>query len=127
MVDSIYCCSSRRGCICGCSKCCALCLSASGASTIRANVVTQLKNAVLGETILIDSGHGAQDAGAVGNGLLEKNVNLEVALKLRDRLNQAGAITVMSRSSDTFDSLQTRVSKGAQAGADVFQHPCQCK
>ncbi|MCW4645116.1 cell wall-binding repeat-containing protein [Bacillus safensis] len=91
-----------------------------GTSTVQTNVITQLKNAVLGETIFIDPGHGAQDAGAIGNGLLEKNINLEVALKLRSRLHQAGALTVMSRTSDTFDSLQTRVSKGAQASADIF-------
>ncbi|MCY7479286.1 MULTISPECIES: N-acetylmuramoyl-L-alanine amidase [Bacillus] len=91
-----------------------------GTSTVQTNVITQLKNAVLGETIFIDPGHGAQDAGAVGNGLLEKNINLEVALKLRSRLHQAGALIVMSRTSDTFDSLQTRVSKGAQASADIF-------
>ncbi|WP_024426268.1 N-acetylmuramoyl-L-alanine amidase [Bacillus safensis] len=91
-----------------------------GTSTVQTNVITQLKNAVLGETIFIDPGHGAQDAGAVGNGLLEKNINLEVALKLQSRLNQAGALIVMSRTSDTFDSLQTRVNKGAQASADIF-------
>ncbi|MCY1118150.1 N-acetylmuramoyl-L-alanine amidase [Bacillus safensis] len=91
-----------------------------GTSTIQTNVIMQLKNAVLGETIFIDPGHGAQDAGAIGNGLLEKNINLEVALKLQSRLHQAGALTVMSRTSDTFDSLQTRVSKGAQASADIF-------
>lgn len=91
-----------------------------GTSTVQTNTITQLKNAVLGETIFIDPGHGAQDAGAVGNGLLEKNINLEVALKLRSRLHQAGALIVMSRTSDTFDSLQTRVSKGAQASADIF-------
>ncbi|MGG0687884.1 N-acetylmuramoyl-L-alanine amidase [Bacillus safensis] len=91
-----------------------------GTSTVQTNVITQLKNAVLGETIFIDPGHGAQDAGAIGNGLLEKNINLEVALKLQSRLNQAGALIVMSRTSDTFDSLQTRVNKGAQASADIF-------
>lgn len=91
-----------------------------GTSTVQTNVITQLKNAVLGETIFIDPGHGVQDAGAIGNGLLEKNINLEVALKLQSRLNQAGALIVMSRTSDTFDSLQTRVNKGAQASADIF-------
>lgn len=91
-----------------------------GTSTIRPNVILQLENSVLGQTIFIDPGHGAQDTGAVGNGLLEKNINLEVGLKLQENLNQAGALTVMSRASDTFDSLQTRVSKGAKAGADVF-------
>ncbi|MFP7311450.1 N-acetylmuramoyl-L-alanine amidase [Bacillus safensis] len=91
-----------------------------GTSAVQTNVITQLKNAVLGETIFIDPGHGAQDAGAIGNGLLEKNINLEVALKLQSRLNQAGALIVMSRTSDTFDSLQTRVNKGAQASADIF-------
>ncbi|WP_353854418.1 cell wall-binding repeat-containing protein [Bacillus sp. Bos-x628] len=91
-----------------------------GTSTVSTNVISQLKNPVLGQTIFIDPGHGAQDAGAIGNGLLEKNVNLEVGLKLQTKLNQAGALTAMSRTSDTFDSLQTRVRKGANANADVF-------
>lgn len=83
-------------------------------------VVNQLKNPAVGKKVFIDPGHGAHDSGAVGYGLYEKNLNLDVAKRLNTKLNNAGALVTMSRTSDTFDSLQTRVSKGASANADIF-------
>ena len=51
--------------------------------------------------ILIDPGHGSFDGGAVGTaGTVEKDVNLAIALKLRDMLTQAGYQVVMTRDSD---------------------------
>ncbi|WP_144469797.1 N-acetylmuramoyl-L-alanine amidase [Bacillus pumilus] len=91
-----------------------------GTSTVTNTVVSQLKNPVVGKKVFIDPGHGAHDSGAVGYGLYEKNLNLDVAKRLNTKLNNAGALTTMSRTSDTFDSLQTRVSKGASANADIF-------
>jgi N-acetylmuramoyl-L-alanine amidase len=38
--------------------------------------------------IMIDIGHGGNDNGATGNGLIEKNLNLTVGLKIRDYLTQ---------------------------------------
>ncbi|MEC0611650.1 N-acetylmuramoyl-L-alanine amidase LytC, partial [Bacillus spizizenii] len=65
-------------------------------------------------------GHGDQDSGAIGNGLLEKEVNLDIAKRVNTKLNASGALPVMSRSNDTFYSLQERVSKAASAQADLF-------
>ncbi|MBT2572887.1 N-acetylmuramoyl-L-alanine amidase [Bacillus sp. ISL-51] len=90
------------------------------ASSLSDNVASQLKNPVVGKTVFIDPGHGYQDSGATGNGLLEKNVNLDIATRLNNKLYSAGALTVMSRTGDTFDSLEERVSKGAKAKADIF-------
>ena len=42
------------------------------------------------ETICIDPGHGGTDAGATGCGLLEKEINLAVSLKLKPLLEAAG-------------------------------------
>ncbi|MEW4059246.1 N-acetylmuramoyl-L-alanine amidase [Bacillus siamensis] len=87
---------------------------------VSANVANQLKNPASGKTIVIDPGHGDQDSGSIGNGILEKDVNLDIAKRLNTKLNASGALPVMTRSNDTFYSLQERVNKGATAGADLF-------
>ncbi|MDQ6422125.1 N-acetylmuramoyl-L-alanine amidase CwlD [Paenibacillus sp. LHD-117] len=54
-----------------------------------------------GKTIAIDAGHGGADGGAVSKqGAVEKDLNLAIALNLRDYLQQAGAIVVMTREGD---------------------------
>lgn len=50
--------------------------------------------------ILIDAGHGGEDGGAGENGVQEKDVNLSVALQLRDLLELSGFQTVMTRETD---------------------------
>lgn len=50
--------------------------------------------------ILLDAGHGGQDPGAVHRGLLEKQINLEVALKTAQALEKAGAKVILTRDSD---------------------------
>ena len=51
-------------------------------------------------TIIIDAGHGGVDGGATDNGLLEKDINLSIALKLRDLLTADGYKIVMTRETD---------------------------
>ncbi len=51
--------------------------------------------------IIIDAGHGGEDSGASDNGLFEKDLNLEIALKLESILNTSGYKTVMTRSDDS--------------------------
>ncbi|ALS26208.1 N-acetylmuramoyl-L-alanine amidase [Paenibacillus sp. 32O-W] len=54
-----------------------------------------------GKTIAIDAGHGGVDGGAVSKqGVIEKDLNLAIALYLRDYLQQAGAIVIMTRETD---------------------------
>ncbi|WP_052340012.1 N-acetylmuramoyl-L-alanine amidase CwlD [Gorillibacterium massiliense] len=54
-----------------------------------------------GKTIAIDAGHGGIDGGAVSNdGIIEKDLNLSISLYLRDYLQQAGAVVVMTREVD---------------------------
>ena len=51
--------------------------------------------------IVIDAGHGGEDGGAIGiNGGYEKDVNLAVALILRDILTEKGLNVIMTRSED---------------------------
>ena len=52
--------------------------------------------------IIIDPGHGGSDGGASGtDGTPEKELNLSVALKLRDLFQAAGYNTVLTRETDT--------------------------
>lgn len=51
--------------------------------------------------IIIDPGHGGFDPGKKGiNGENEKDINLKIALKLRDYLEQSGALVIMTRTTD---------------------------
>jgi len=54
-----------------------------------------------GKTIVIDPGHGGPDGGAKGtDGTHEKGISLEVAKKLRDLLQQSGAMVYLTREED---------------------------
>ncbi|KAA8787664.1 N-acetylmuramoyl-L-alanine amidase [Paenibacillus sp. 4624] len=54
-----------------------------------------------GKVIAIDAGHGGPDGGAVSRqGVIEKDINLSIALYVRDYLQQAGALVVMTREID---------------------------
>lgn len=63
------------------------------------------------KTIVIDPGHGGIDGGSSSAGLLEKTVNLQVSLKLRDTLKNNGMNVVMTRDSDI--SLESKSTLNA--------------
>jgi len=73
-------------------------------------------------TIAIDPGHGGEDPGAIGpNGTMEKDVVLSIALRLREKLQaEPGVRVLMTRDSDFFVPLATRVSKARAVSADLF-------
>ncbi len=72
--------------------------------------------------VAVDPGHGGEDPGAVGpTGLREKDVVLQVALQLRDRLNALpGMRAMLTRDADFFVPLQDRVKKARRVQADLF-------
>ena len=72
--------------------------------------------------IVIDPGHGGHDTGTIGpTGLEEKNVVLDVGLKLKKLLEQnAGYEVVMTRSDDTFIPLEERTAVANEKSADLF-------
>jgi len=77
--------------------------------------------AVAGYKVCIDPGHGGKDSGAVGCGLEEAQVTLQVGLMLRDRLNADKDLTpVITRDSDVYISLQGRCDYANDQGADRF-------
>ncbi|MCM3768258.1 N-acetylmuramoyl-L-alanine amidase CwlD [Neobacillus niacini] len=54
-----------------------------------------------GKIILLDAGHGGPDGGAGTGETLEKDIALDITLKVRDYLQQQGALVVMTRTTDT--------------------------
>jgi N-acetylmuramoyl-L-alanine amidase len=61
-------------------------------------------------TVVIDPGHGGKDSGAARNHLQEKNLVLDVALRLQPKLQAAGFKTVMTRTTDVFIPLNDRAA-----------------
>ncbi|PCK21410.1 N-acetylmuramoyl-L-alanine amidase [Bacillus pumilus] len=72
--------------------------------------------------IFIDPGHGGTDSGAAANGLLEKNITLQIALYLRDMLisEYDGVSVRISRSIDQSVTLSQRTNAANSWGADYF-------
>jgi N-acetylmuramoyl-L-alanine amidase len=71
--------------------------------------------------IHLDAGHGGTDSGAVGNGLYEKNLTLEIIEKINEKLKAYdGVSTQLSRSTDVFVGLSERANMANRWGADVF-------
>lgn len=59
-------------------------------------------------TVIIDAGHGGHDSGAQRNGILEKNINLDIALRLKKILTSRGISALLTRKDDTFIELEDR-------------------
>jgi N-acetylmuramoyl-L-alanine amidase len=76
--------------------------------------------------VAIDAGHGGEDPGAIGpNGTREKDVVLQIALKLRDRINASSVKgspmrAYLTRDADYFVPLHVRVQKARKVQADLF-------
>lgn len=85
--------------------------------------VQALSWSVAGKTIVVDPGHGGSDPGCVGSsGVLEKDINLEVARRLAFYLTQAGATAILTRDGDyeLSDDLEERVLAVRKHSADIF-------
>lgn len=63
-----------------------------------------------GRIILLDAGHGGPDGGAGDESALEKEIALNVTLKVRDFLQQHGALVIMTRETDK--DLAHKTTKG---------------
>ncbi len=71
--------------------------------------------------VVLDPGHGGIDPGAERGNSVEADLMLKFALELKETLLRAGNFkVVLTRDSDVFVPLETRVSMARQAQADVF-------
>ena len=72
--------------------------------------------------VALDPGHGGEDPGAIGpGGTREKDVVLQIAHRLRDRINQQPNMRAyLTRDADFFVPLHVRVQKARSVQADLF-------
>jgi N-acetylmuramoyl-L-alanine amidase len=73
-----------------------------------------------GRIIVLDPGHGQRDPGTNYEGYKEKDIVLSVSGKVADKLRAAGAKVVLTRDTDTFPSLETRVKLAQTVYAELF-------
>ncbi|MEA1787400.1 N-acetylmuramoyl-L-alanine amidase [Arenibacter sp. GZD96] len=71
--------------------------------------------------VVLDAGHGGHDPGNLGNGYLEKNIALNIVLKVGEILSKNPDIQVVyTRKDDTFVDLYKRGEIANKANADLF-------
>lgn len=77
--------------------------------------------ALEGMTILVDAGHGGTNSGAVSmTGVLEKDLNLAMALRLRRALEREGAQVIMTRNTDVGVNNAYRLSLALEQNPDLL-------
>ena len=85
---------------------------------IAQNLAAQLGLAV--RTIIIDPGHGGRDPGTMHNGVVEQDVNLDVAKRLGEILKKRGYTVKLTRDRNKWLSLRERVRFGKRSQGDLF-------
>lgn len=71
-------------------------------------------------TVYLDPGHGGADGGCAREGVQEKDLNLAIALLVRERLEEQGYQVIMSRETDTYIAKEKRVEEANRSGADIY-------
>lgn len=71
--------------------------------------------------VVVDPGHGGGALGThTGNGMVEKEITLDIGLRLKRILAEGGFEVVMTREKDEEVTLQERATLANQAAADIF-------
>ncbi|MDE7245123.1 MAG: N-acetylmuramoyl-L-alanine amidase [Oscillospiraceae bacterium] len=70
--------------------------------------------------VMLDPGHGGSSPGAVYSGVKEKDLNLAIARKTREALEEAGVMVLMTRTDDRDVELLERTELAAGWCADLF-------
>lgn len=84
------------------------------------SIVVPTKKETNKHYVVIDAGHGGSDVGATRNGVYEKNITLDVSKRVANLLRKKGYIVEMTRTTDTYVSLQDRVAISEDINPDVF-------
>ena len=88
--------------------------------------ITPVMNIPDNATVILDAGHGGEDGGAVADdGTMEKTLNLDIALRLRDLLELAGYRVYMTRTGDQSLCAEKFIKKEDMANRIGFaeEHP----
>lgn len=73
----------------------------------------------MAKKVFLSAGHGGKDPGAVGNGLLEKEINLQIMLACQTELVRHGVTVICSRTKDENDPVSEEVREANKSFADV--------
>ncbi|GEN49924.1 N-acetylmuramoyl-L-alanine amidase [Alkalibacterium pelagium] len=106
------------------ASCLAEAVDTEDSSTVQAAEAApqaQYASSLAEATIVIDAGHGGHDPGAVAKtGFTESEVALSTSLRLAEILERSGANVILTRSDDSFVTLNDRVYYAHRARADAF-------
>ena len=72
----------------------------------------------MAKKIVVDAGHGGVDSGAVGNGIIEKDLTLKISKYIFDRLKELGADVYITRDTDETITPTERVNRVKSAFGD---------
>ena len=78
------------------------------------------KHAAGKKYVVIDAGHGGTDYGAIRNGINEKDITLDISKRVQAGLEKKGYNVAMTRTDDTYVSLQDRVEFSEIFNPDIF-------
>lgn len=70
--------------------------------------------------VVIDPGHGGKDPGSNAYGLVEKDLTLDLALRLQKILTSKGITTTLTRTTDEFISLEDRAKMANSSAKTIF-------
>jgi len=70
--------------------------------------------------VILDAGHGGSDPGTVSGRLLEKDITLDISLRLRTLLEEANFEVILTRSTDQTLALRERASVANSSDSDIF-------
>lgn len=70
--------------------------------------------------IIVDAGHGGEDGGCMEGGTAEKDINLQIALLVKSKLEEKGFQVMMPRSTDEYLEKEERVELANSYQADVY-------
>lgn len=102
---------------------------------IRGNIVETVSLPTSNKVIVLDAGHGVPDEGAENSeGVSEASINLKIALKVQNLLEQSGSTVILTRSDENgiydeesstlkqkkISDIKNRVKIGNESSADIF-------
>lgn len=73
----------------------------------------------MAKKVFLSAGHGGSDPGAVGNGLKEKDINLQVLLACQSELVRHGVTVIASRTKDENDKVAEETREANASGAEI--------
>ncbi|WP_160725080.1 N-acetylmuramoyl-L-alanine amidase [Bacillus sp. USDA818B3_A] len=96
-------------------------LKTAKASDVPTALTPNSQKPLKGKTIVLDPGHGGKDRGTTSiTGTPEKSLNLPTVEAVKQKLENAGAQVILTRTNDTFISLEQRANVSNQNHADAF-------